>query len=150
MKCQNCGKQEVNVHYSSNINGRVTEYYLCSECAEQMGYGYQSFFGSDSPMGGFMPNGYPFMGSMFPSMPSAFGFLTPVMFTATPQMGILIQNTAQTSGAADIPLQNAEVDADMKKRRELNMLREQMRKAADSDDFERAIELRNMIKELEV
>ena len=34
----------------------------------------------------------------------------------------------------------------MMNRRELNALREQMRKAAENDDFEKAIELREKIK----
>ena len=37
----------------------------------------------------------------------------------------------------------------MLKRRELNAMRELMRVAADNDDFERAMELRDRIKEIE-
>jgi len=43
-----------------------------------------------------------------------------------------------------------EVDDEMKKRREVNALREQMRIAAGKDDFEKAIELRERIKEYEI
>jgi len=38
MKCQECGKNEVNYHYSSNVNGCVTESWLCSDCAAKSGY----------------------------------------------------------------------------------------------------------------
>ena len=38
MKCENCGKNEVTFIYQSNINGKVTEKHLCSECAEKLGY----------------------------------------------------------------------------------------------------------------
>ena len=38
MKCENCGKNEVTFVYQSNINGKITEKHLCSECAEKLGY----------------------------------------------------------------------------------------------------------------
>ena len=37
-KCDNCGREEVNFHDTSNINGKVTEKHLCSECAAKLGY----------------------------------------------------------------------------------------------------------------
>jgi len=42
-----------------------------------------------------------------------------------------------------------DIDTEMKKRRELNAMREQMRIAAENDDFEKAVELRDRLKELE-
>lgn len=33
MLCQNCGKREATTHYHSLINGVVKDKYLCSECA---------------------------------------------------------------------------------------------------------------------
>jgi len=47
----------------------------------------------------------------------------------------------------DVP--EAQVDEEMKKRREINVLREQMRMAAEKDDYEKAIELRERLKEME-
>ena len=38
MICQVCGKNPANVHYKSVVNGRISEIYLCSECAAK-GYG---------------------------------------------------------------------------------------------------------------
>ena len=38
MKCDRCGKNEATFHYKTNINGRVTEAHLCSDCARAMGY----------------------------------------------------------------------------------------------------------------
>ena len=43
----------------------------------------------------------------------------------------------------------AEVDDEMQKRRELNTIREQMRLAAENEDFEKAAQLRDKLKELE-
>ena len=39
MKCQHCGKKEANFYYRSTVNGRTTEKRLCSDCAEELGYG---------------------------------------------------------------------------------------------------------------
>ena len=35
MKCEKCGKNEATCFYSSNINGKITEKHLCSQCAAE-------------------------------------------------------------------------------------------------------------------
>lgn len=72
MKCQHCGKNEVNVHLRQSINGQVSEYALCSECAEKLGVGGMfADFGSFGGFGGFggmgLMNDLSF-GSLFGSM----------------------------------------------------------------------------------
>lgn len=62
MKCQNCGKNEVNVHLRQNINGQVSEYALCSECAEKLGVG--GMFADFGSFGGF--GGINLLGGMDP------------------------------------------------------------------------------------
>jgi len=150
MKCQNCGKNEVNFHYSSNINGCVTEKHLCSDCAAQSGYDVQRIFDIEnafcgiipvfSHIGGFLPVDYPGMGAnpMFP-----------VRMRRLPEAttrGDLCACGCDTC-APDTP--DAKVDDEMRKRREVNALREKMRLAAEKDDFEKAIELRDKLKEME-
>lgn len=67
MKCQHCGKNEVNVHLRQSINGQTSEYALCSECAEKLGVG--GMFADFDSFGGFggmnFLNSFPFGGSMF-------------------------------------------------------------------------------------
>ena len=36
MRCQNCGRNEANVFYTQNINGKKSEICLCSECAGEL------------------------------------------------------------------------------------------------------------------
>lgn len=59
MKCQNCSKNEANVHLKQNINGQISEFALCSECAEKLGVGgmFKDFggFGSFGLLNGFDP-----------------------------------------------------------------------------------------------
>lgn len=67
MKCQHCGKNEVNVHLRQSINGQTSEYALCSECAEKLGVGGMfADFGSFGSFGGMsLLDGFPFGGSLF-------------------------------------------------------------------------------------
>lgn len=37
MLCQNCGKNEANVHYTQITNGEKKEFSLCSDCAMKLG-----------------------------------------------------------------------------------------------------------------
>ena len=37
--CQNCNKNEANMHMKRIINGRAAEVHLCSDCARSLGYG---------------------------------------------------------------------------------------------------------------
>lgn len=48
MICQNCNKNEANMHMKRIINGRAAEVHLCSDCARSLGYGEAfSDFGLD-------------------------------------------------------------------------------------------------------
>lgn len=44
MLCQSCHKNTATTHIKSIVNGELTEYALCSECAKKLGYNH--FFGS--------------------------------------------------------------------------------------------------------
>jgi len=150
MKCQKCGKNEVSFQYSSNINGCVTQESLCLDCAAKAGYDLGQVFNNDrffggfdsmlGGFGGFSPVGFPLFGTLTP-FPLA---LTGVP-SAQPQTETCDCCTAQCAPETS----DAKVDTEMAKRREINVLQEQMRIAASKDDFEKAIELREKIKEIE-
>ena len=38
MLCQSCKKKEATFHYTSNENGAITELHLCRDCAQKNGY----------------------------------------------------------------------------------------------------------------
>ena len=147
MKCQNCGRNEINFHYSSNINGCVTETYLCAECAARSGYNFGQMFSANSVFDSFFPLN---MRPAFLSAP-AFDFGQEFPYTAWTRPG-LPQKECACGGACDAPVREnptTEVDNEMQKRREINMLKEQMRLAAEREDFEKAAELRDRIKTME-
>jgi len=147
MKCQKCEKNEVNFHYSSNINGCVTETHLCSECAAELGYDIEQMFNIGDvfegirPMrgnlSGFIPMAIPMLGanSLFP-------------FTRIPRRGMIGQGDVCTCGCGqkENRTSNVEVDEIMSKRRQLNA---EMREAVEKEEFEKAAELRDKIKALE-
>jgi len=147
MKCQKCGKNEVNFHYSSNVNGCVTEMHLCSKCAIESGYDIGqmldlgNIFDGMLPLrggiGGFMPLAIPVMQN---------NAIVPVAIH--PRIGMIEQGNPCDCGCGKNTAQvtNTEIDEEMSKRRELNM---QMRAAIESEEFEKAALLRDKIKELE-
>lgn len=56
MLCQSCQKKQANTHIKTIVNGDLTEMNLCSECAAKLGYGnmFDHMFDIGSLMSGFM------------------------------------------------------------------------------------------------
>ena len=139
MKCENCGKNEVTFVYQSNINGKVTEKHLCSECAEKLGYTQkiaahnrsmmQSFFG-----GSLLGNG--FFDDFFADMPA---------LRAAPAQQA---ESAQQERKKD-DLVGKEEQSRFAYMRQMNALKLEMKKAVHQENFERAAELRDQIRQLE-
>jgi len=151
MKCQNCGKNEVVFHYSSNVNGTVTETHLCAECAAS--YDFESIF----DMGGIFDDLLP-LRSLFGSRGGISGFMPMAIPVVTPERlmpfrvrshgDAPLRRTAQTCDCcAETKKENVEVDEKMCKLRELNV---ELRTAIENEEFEKAAELRDKIKELKV
>lgn len=144
MKCENCGKYEADYHYTSNINGNVTEKHLCSECARKLGYGSDMFYNTgsliDDMFDGFFSTG---RRSMTPF--GTLGMTMPAMLI--PQ--IYINMDGGIPIAAPSEEKNTAADPEMKKMREMNILKNQMKTAAENEDFEKAAEIRDKIKKLE-
>lgn len=55
MLCQNCGKNEATTHIKSVVNGEYTQLHLCSSCAGKLGYG-DVFSGFGLDFGDFFGN----------------------------------------------------------------------------------------------
>ncbi len=158
MKCTNCGENNACYHYKYNINGKITEAHLCADCAAKMeGNGElaklndafkdfdQMFSGFDSMFDSLMNR--PLFGS-FGSFPS---FSMPVLtfpHLAAPETTEreASQAAPKTSGTG---AKESTLDPELSKKREINALREEMRAAAESEDYEKAAKLRDQIKELE-
>ena len=158
MKCENCGKNEVTFIYQSNINGKVTEKHLCSECAEKLGYSQkvaahsqrmmQNLFGDSFFGGGFLND-------FFSPMPSLMGRMSRMLedpfddfFADMPALSAApAQQEAQTSQKQD--LVEKEEQNRFARMRQINALRMEQKKAIRGENFERAAELRDEIHKLE-
>ena len=154
MKCENCGKNEVTFMYQSNINGKVTEKHLCSECAEKLGYTQKLAARSQRMMQGF---GNLFGGSLFDDffapVPSLMGRMLEDpfddFFAEMPALcAAPAQQEVQTSQKQD-DLVGQEDRNWFSHQRKLNALRMEMKKAVHQENFERAAELRDEIRKLE-
>lgn len=157
MKCEKCNEKEAAFYYSCSINGEKTEKHLCADCAKAEGFG-EMF--EERPMAAFdeMFNG--FLDDFFAprrSLLSAFDVfdtsLRRMMAPALPRIHVVIgepQTSStprpQSEAEAKIP---EDAGAEVKSRREISMLKHQLREAVRTEDFEKAIELRDKLKELE-
>lgn len=150
MKCENCGKNEVNFVYQSNVNGHAEEAHLCSECAEKLGYTravaaqsrrmMQNFFGGGLLDDFFSPQPY-LLGSSF------FGEnLFDDFFRQMPALGA---GTAEPQETQEKPLVEEKDRSRFSKMRQLNALRLEQKAAVLREDFEKAAQLRDQIRRLE-
>jgi protein arginine kinase activator len=165
MKCENCGKNEVSFVYQSNINGKVTEQHLCSECAEKLGYtqriaaqhrkmlnGMRNFWNDDFFGGGLL-------GDFFSQTPRLLGGAEPFFgedlfddfFSDMPALGT--QSTAETNDAPvdeqKKPLVDEKAQSKFAQMRQMNALRMELKKAVHQENFEHAAEIRDQIHALE-
>jgi len=156
MKCENCGKNEVTFVYRSNINGKVTEKHLCSECAEKLGYTQkilarnqqlmENFFG-----GNFLEDFFSPMPRLLGSMDRFFGEdLFDDFFAEMPALGAA-PDREQSAPAEEKKeeLVDQEEQSRFAKMRQLNALRMELKKAVHQENFEHAAELRDQIHALE-
>ena len=140
MKCTNCGKHEANCHYTMNVNGRVTEHHLCDRCAGEMGIEADIFGDFENLFDGMFRGFFPTMGSSFFSMPRM----------TAPRLEIRLNGCADGKcETAAAPRTGQAADPEMQKKRQLNMLRRQMKRAAAEENFEEAAKLRDQIRTLE-
>lgn len=154
MKCENCGKNEVTLVYQSNINGKVTEKHLCSECAEKLGYSQRVAAHSQRMMQSFFGNS--FFDDFFSPVPSLMGRMTRMLedpfddfFADMPALGAAPAQQEDQSQQKQDDLVGKEEQGRFAYMRQMNALKMEMKKAVHQENFERAAELRDQIRALE-
>lgn len=156
MKCEKCNNEAV-FHYQSNINGQKAEYHLCADCAKAEGLGEMLEFRPRSMFGSFFRE--PFGGLMESFFSEPFGALTDgffgrSLFTPTleaPNVNISVGEPEKTTETETAKSDNIPEDAgaEFRAKRELHALKHQLREAVRTEEFEKAAELRDKIRELE-
>ena len=152
MKCEKCGK-EATFYYSSNINGEKTERHLCEECARSEGFGGALDYDC-RPMFSDMveeifSDFFAPTRSLFPSFGS-FGLpMRSIMTRTIPRLDLFIARPEEAQENRESGKVPADAGEDVKRRRELTALKEQLDEAVRAEDFEKAIVLRDRIREKE-
>lgn len=154
MKCENCGKNEVTFVYQSNINGKVTEKHLCSECAREMGYAKKLADHSQRMMQGFF--GRSLLDDFFAPMPGLMGRMNRMLedpfddfFAEMPALSTAPAQQAPQEQQKQEQLVNEEEQSRFARIRQRNALRMEMKRAVREENFERAAELRDQLRELD-
>ena len=166
MKCTNCGKNNAVNHYRYEINGQVTEAHLCADCARELQPEREFAARSREMFGGMLDDGF-FGRSLFDERPgrgllgSFFGgdpfedffggFQSPFAMLGMPRIEITFPEAQTQSQAPEqgAPAEQGQQDPELAKKRRINELREQMRAAAEREDYESAAMLRDQLKKLE-
>lgn len=155
MKCEKCNEKEATFYYSSNINGEKTERRLCADCARAEGFGgaldYRPMQMFDDVFGGFFSDFLaPRRGMLSPF--DVFGSpLRSIMAPVLPRVNVVIaqpetEQKPVTETEQKIP---ADAGAEVKSRREIAALKHRLHEAVRAEDYEKAIELRDQLRELE-
>lgn len=161
MKCEKCNEREANFFYTATVNGKTTQRRLCSECAAEEGLDKALGFGRESLFDGFFGEPFGMLESFFGEpfgRRSLFSGLMPTMMTmprslfaptetAAPEREAApAHGPAQTEAETKIPVDAGE---EVRTGRELRALKHQLHAAVKAEDFEKAIELRDKIRQLE-
>jgi len=157
MKCEKCNEREANFYYSSSYNGKRQERHLCEQCAREEGFGelispsamFDGAFGSlfedfFAPARSFMS---------LPSFDMFGGFGPIIMAPSLPRLRFMVDPGEKAARGA--PMEPAEdkipdtVDAEACAQREKAALKAQLHDAVIAEDYEKAIVLRDKLREME-
>jgi protein arginine kinase activator len=171
MLCQKCNQNEATVHFRQNINGDVKEVHLCPQCAAE--FGYDSIFSGIeelSPFSAVNMGIQNFLGSLFsqelpqksPETERKCGFCGTTLeeFAQSAMAGCAhcytefysdmlpyIQRIhGRTRHVGKIP---ATAGKELKLQRELSSLKKQLQDAVTAQEYEKAAQFRDQIKEIE-
>lgn len=156
MKCEKCSNEAV-FHYQSNINGEKSEYHLCAECAKSEGFGEMLDFRPRSMFDNFWgPSFGSFTGGFFNEPFSTLndGFFGRRLFAPSltlPSVKIVVGDPEKSTECGCGCRDNIPKDAgeEIRSKRELHALKHQLKSAIKAEEFEKAAELRDKIRELE-
>lgn len=135
MLCENCKKKEANFHKVSNINGKITEYHLCSDCANKANITMDDF--SDI-FEDFKNYENEFLGSFFNN-----NLLSESSISLTKNA-----NEYYIDEEPKINLKNFLETKQEKKQNKIKALQEELNKAVKEERYEYAQKLKNQIEKL--
>lgn len=155
MLCEKCGKAAATCHYTTNVNGKVTEKHLCAQCAkaEQFSTAQDAF--ADLLGNFFYGSSLPRVRSVCPLCGTSFGEIArsgkvgcaecykTFASELAPTLRRLYGDARHTG---KIPSTAA---ADVRRKHRLADAKAELAAAIDAQEFEKAAALRDEIRELE-
>lgn len=166
MLCQNCKQKPAQVHFTKVVNDEKMEIHLCEECArEHTPAGFDNPFSINNFFAGLLdiPVGYSIKGTQIKQKAeykcSACG-LSFEEFKHSGKLGcaqcytvfsdnitpILKRIHGNVYNSGKVPKRNG---VTIKLKKEIELLREQLNTAVKQEEYEKAAQLRDKIKELE-
>lgn len=159
MLCQSCEKRQATTHIKTIVNGELKEYKLCPECAEKLGYGsfwggfgldLDKFFGSfmGSPSSGKNTKRCQECGSSFEDIAKSgkVGCAKCYEIFSDELLPSIRRIHGRTSHTGKLA-RSAGTEAKVKN--QISKYRDELNNAIKSQEFEKAAELRDRIRELE-
>ncbi len=159
MLCQSCEKRQASTHIKTILNGELKEFNLCSECAAKLGYGsfFTNFgFDIDKLFGSFMDVTSPqrkakrcqFCGSSFEEIARSGKVGCAHCYEEfydelLPSIQRIHGRTNHTGKLA------RSAGTEVKVKNEIAKCKAELEEAIKTQEFEKAAELRDKIKELE-
>lgn len=163
MLCQNCGNKTATTHIKRIVNGELREQHLCPECAAKLGYGnifggyglnlgnlIGSFFGENQQPGQSVPGAVrcKCCGSTFADIASSGKVGCAECYNTfrerlMPSIQRIHGNTRHTGKVPSTASRLAQLNA------QLEQARKALTEAIETQEFEKAAELRDQIRELE-
>ena len=161
--CDNCGSRPATVNLTQIENNEMFSYHLCEDCAAEKGLETTSEPSGSSPLPDFLAQiGDEPKGEGDPDSECSFCGLTLAVFRETGRLGcphcyetfeshlrrLLRRVHGGTKHVGKIYLPPDPTVSEMEKRMEA--LRRKLHRAVEAEDFERAAELRDRIRSLEL
>jgi len=156
MICKSCGVNHVTTHVKKMINGQMTEIYLCSECAKKLGFFAANNFEmanmwgalfAQTPREAAKASVCDKCGSTFREIIKTGRMGCPECYSVfyddlLPSLTKIHGNAAHEGKIPDSAGEKAKTDAKIKK------LKEDLQNAIQLEEYERAAEIRDEIKQL--
>ncbi|MBQ2668676.1 MAG: UvrB/UvrC motif-containing protein [Clostridia bacterium] len=168
MVCQNCGKKTATAHIKTIVNGTLTEYDLCTDCAREKGY--TNFFKEmhldfGSLMGGFIGGASPqstvvrcpSCGASFAEISESgkigcaecYGFFREKLMPTIRRIHGSARHKGKIPGTAALRIVEPAGKMTVLAQPQIEKKKTELKKAIEEQNFEYAAELRDEIRELE-
>lgn len=158
MLCNECGKNNASVHVTKIYNGVKTEYHLCEECAKKQQSLFNTSFSMENLFNGMLNDAFGTVhtsrsgcatcGMTFDEFRDLGKFgCTDCIATFKPRLMPVIKNIqGYDTHVGKIP---RKAGGKLKIEKDLDMLKSQLKTYVEQEEYEKAAEIRDKIRDME-